>query len=236
MIRFPPPLPTTIVLLRTGLGAALVAFPDRIANAAEGRPAGVIAHRFTRVVGVRHLTQAVLTTTAPGLLTPSRGAVIDGLHAATTVLVAVASPRHRRAAVINTVLAATFCGLGIVDALELRRAGVTAEPPTVDDPSALPTHTTGGTSMPRHHLDHPTGDAEQFALGLQDDSRLYPAKLGAGVLSVVALVAMFVTSLFRAPSIFATVVLAALAVGLSVVISVAVVRRHRTGLPISSGR
>jgi hypothetical protein len=56
-------------------------------------------------------------------------------------------------------------------------------------------------------------------------------KLGAGVLSVVALVAMFVTSLFRPPGIVSTVVLAALAVGLSVAISVTVVRRRRTRSP-----
>ncbi len=82
--------------------------------------------------------------------------------------------------------------------------------------------------MPRQHLDRASSDAEQFTLSLQNDSRLYRVKLGAGVLSVLALVAMFITSLFRAPSIAATVVLAALAVGVSVAISVTVVRRRRT--------
>lgn len=81
--------------------------------------------------------------------------------------------------------------------------------------------------MPRQHLDRPFGDAERFAQGLQDDSRLDRVKLGAGVLSVVALVAMFVTSLFRVPNFVVTVVLAALAVGLSLAISAAVVRRNR---------
>ncbi|PZS12672.1 MAG: hypothetical protein DLM60_21980 [Pseudonocardiales bacterium] len=89
---------------------------------------------------MRHLAQALLTFTVPGLLTPFRGAVIDGLHAATMTLVAAASPRHRRAAVINAVSAATFCGLGVVGAHEQRRGGaVTAQPPAVDD-----------TSHPRH--------------------------------------------------------------------------------------
>ncbi|MFZ0120700.1 MAG: hypothetical protein WAN20_06010 [Pseudonocardiaceae bacterium] len=233
MTRFAPALPTGIALLRTGVGAALTAFPDRIASAAEGRPASVIARRFTRVVGVRHLTQAVLTLAAPELLTPSRGAVIDGLHGATTMLLAAACPRHRRAAVINTVLAATFCGLGVVGAHEPCRGGaVTAEPSAAHDTTArrhAPPQE--GPSLHRQPLDRASGDAGQFALGLQDDSGLYRVKLGAGVLSVLALVAMFVTSLFRAPSIAATVVLAALAVGPSVAISVTVVRRHRTRSP-----
>ena len=79
--------------------------------------------------------------------------------------------------------------------------------------------------------DRATGDAERFALGLQDDAKLDRVKLVAGVVSVVALVAMFVTSLFRAPSIAATVVLAALAVGISVKVGLAMLRRHRTVAP-----
>lgn len=43
-------------------------------------------------------------------------------------------------------------------------------------------------------------DAELYGLGLEDDRKLGPAKLIAGVLSVVGLVAMLVTSLFRAPN------------------------------------
>lgn len=233
MTGFRPALPTGVALLRTGVGAALTAFPDRIASAAEGRPASVIARRFTRVVGVRHLIQAVLTHTAPELLTPSGGAVIDGLHGATMMVLAAACPRYRRAAVINTVLAATFCGLGVVGAHELCRGGAVTAEPSAGDAMTAPRHgpPQEEPSTPRQHLDRASGGAEQFGLGLQDDSGLYRVKLGAGVLSVVALVAMFVTSLFRAPSIAATVVLAALAVGLSVAISVTVVRRRRTRSP-----
>lgn len=43
-------------------------------------------------------------------------------------------------------------------------------------------------------------NAELYGLGLEDDSKLGPAKHIAGVLSVVALIAMLVTSLFRAPN------------------------------------
>jgi hypothetical protein len=101
-----------------------------------------------------------------------------------------------------------------------------------DDPA--PPRTTGRQALPlpsqqpSQDVAHPAGDAERFALGLQDDSKLDRVKLGAGVVSVVALVAMCLTSL-RAPSIAPTVVLAILACGLSIKISVWVVRCHRAG-------
>ena len=43
-------------------------------------------------------------------------------------------------------------------------------------------------------------DAELYGLGLEDDTKLGRAKLIAGVVSVVGLIAMLVTSLFRAPN------------------------------------
>lgn len=147
MTRLQGALPTGIAVLRTGVGVALTAFPGRISSAAVGRPVSTIACLFTRVVGVRHLTQAFLTVTVPELLTPSRGAVIDGLHGASTMLLAAASARYRRAALINTALAATFCGLGVIHAHEQHRGGAAnAELPAADD-AAAPRHSpTGGTS------------------------------------------------------------------------------------------
>lgn len=72
-------------------------------------------------------------------------------------------------------------------------------------------------------------DAEQFSLGLGDDAPLTNAKLIAGVLSVAAVVAMLITSLFRAPNTGWTVVLGVLAVGLSVAIIAQVARRRADG-------
>lgn len=72
-----------------------------------------------------------------------------------------------------------------------------------------------------------TGDLDRFGPGLQDDSGLFRAKIAAGVVSIVALAAMFVTSLSRAPASAASVVLAALAVGLTVAIGTRLVRELR---------
>lgn len=218
-----------VALLRAGVGAALTVFPGRVASAAEGRPATTPARVFTRVLGVRHLTQATLTLTAPQLLTPSRGAVVDGLHAATVMVLAAVSPRYRRAALVNAALAATFCGLGIVSAHEQR--GVDVEPanevPPMPQQHAADEPERRGWELPR--------DAEQFSLGLGDDSNLEWAKLIAGALSVVALVAMLITSLVRAPNPVSTVVLAALAVGLVVAMSVRVTR-HRAHRRLRTGQ
>jgi hypothetical protein len=69
-------------------------------------------------------------------------------------------------------------------------------------------------------------DAELYGLGLEDDSKLGRAKLIAGVLSVVGLIAMLVTSLFRAPNAEWTALLAVVTGAVIVVMSSQVVRNR----------
>ena len=61
-----------------------------------------------------------------------------------------------------------------------------------------------------------TGDRDSSAL--QDDRRLRPAKPAAGMVSVLVLVGLFVTSLFRAPEPAWTVVLIGTACALAIVV------------------
>ncbi len=79
------------------------------------------------------------------------------------------------------------------------------------------------------------GDGASLHGDLQDDRNLYPAKLAAGVVSAVALVAMIIMPPARTPSSAWTVVLAALAVGLSVAI-IARVARDRFGRAARRGK
>lgn len=65
--------------------------------------------------------------------------------------------------------------------------------------------------------------------GLQDDRKLDGLKLGAGLLSVCVLVALFVISLYRAPEPAWSVVLLVTAVALAVLIVFGVVRGRRNG-------
>lgn len=102
-----------MVLLRAGVGAALMHWPQRIASAAGGSPTPPLACLLTRVLGARQLVQATLELTAPGLLTPQRGALIDATHSATMLALAGLSPRHRRIALVSAVLAAILSGFGV---------------------------------------------------------------------------------------------------------------------------
>jgi protein-S-isoprenylcysteine O-methyltransferase Ste14 len=63
--------------------------------------------------------------------------------------------------------------------------------------------------------------------GLQDDRGLRPATLAAGVLSVLVLVGLFATSLFRAPEPAWTVVLIVVTVGLAAAITLGIRKRRR---------
>lgn len=77
-----------------------------------------------------------------------------------------------------------------------------------------------------------SGDVEmqnnRFGPGLQGDQKLYRAKFIAGMISVLALVAMFITSLYRAPNPVWSVVVGVTALGLALAIGVGVARRrHR---------
>ncbi|MGH8572120.1 MAG: hypothetical protein ACREX8_06040 [Gammaproteobacteria bacterium] len=64
---------------------------------------------------------------------------------------------------------------------------------------------------------------------LQHDRKLDGLKLVAGLLSVVALVSLFVTSLTRAPEPAWSVVLAVVSLGLAVAIAIGVLRGRRAG-------
>jgi uncharacterized membrane protein len=70
---------------------------------------------------------------------------------------------------------------------------------------------------------------DRHTAALQDDRELRPAKLAGGIVSVLVLVGLFVTSLFRAPEPAWTVVLAVTACGLAIAIALGVRswRRHR---------
>lgn len=70
-------------------------------------------------------------------------------------------------------------------------------------------------------------NSEKFSLGLETDSYLFRAKLMAGAVSAVLLVGMLVTSLFRAPNLEWTVLLAVVTAGLGIAMSTEVAR-HRT--------
>ena len=89
-----------VTAVRVGWGAALIAAPRPLLRGlarADG-PADRVAVAVLRVLGVRHVAQAVGEMLGPQPIVRYLGAAVDGLHALTAVGLAVLDPRWRRGA------------------------------------------------------------------------------------------------------------------------------------------
>jgi hypothetical protein len=110
---------TTLNLLqltRFTLGAIYLAFPARAASAIGAGEPGTAAVRVARVLGARHAAQALATTGHPPGTVLALGAGVDAAHAASMLALAVISPRWRRPAVRDGLIAATLAGVGVAAA------------------------------------------------------------------------------------------------------------------------
>jgi hypothetical protein len=104
--------------LAAALGVAnlfLVARPDAVLSAVSVRaprpPRWVV-----RLLGARVVLQEAAVIAVPSRRLVLGGALVDGLHAASMVLAAVAWPQHRRAAAISAVTAAASAALEVATA------------------------------------------------------------------------------------------------------------------------
>jgi hypothetical protein len=107
---------------RLVLGAAGCLRPRLAYRWWSGGPASDLELLTVRVLAVRHVVQAVVTTVHPTRRTEIGGVLVDGLHGLTMVLLAVASRRYRRPA---TVSAAVAAGLATAATARLRGAAHT---------------------------------------------------------------------------------------------------------------
>ena len=88
-----------VALLHGACGAALLAAPDRVLRAVGGRAAGQDGARATaRLLGARHLAQALVLAGRPEPGTARLGAWVDTLHAASMAALGVVDGRRRRVA------------------------------------------------------------------------------------------------------------------------------------------
>jgi hypothetical protein len=96
--------------LRIGWGAALIVAPRPLLRglARVDQPADRVAVGVLRVLGVRHVGQAVAETLGPQPVVRYLGIAVDGLHALTAVGLAAVDRRWRRGALTDTVIAALF--------------------------------------------------------------------------------------------------------------------------------
>jgi hypothetical protein len=103
---------------RASYGAALVLAPGLLALLATGRVPGRPERRVARVLGARHLAQALLTAAAPRPEVFALGAQVDALHAASMLALAAVDGRARRAALTDALAEAVFAAAGLSASVE----------------------------------------------------------------------------------------------------------------------
>lgn len=104
--------PQASQLLRAGWGSACLCAPGTVVRLATGRPADVATRRVLRVLGARHLVQAVVTgscATAPVLAV---GVLVDLTHASSALALAAVRPRRRREGLVDAGIALSWAALG----------------------------------------------------------------------------------------------------------------------------
>ena len=97
---------------RAGWACVLLLAPDRVLQIGGRPPIPAPAVAVARVLGARQLVQSAVTAVGPTGSVAGLGALIDALHAGTNVGIAAMSPRWRRTAVTDALIAAGFAVSG----------------------------------------------------------------------------------------------------------------------------
>jgi hypothetical protein len=97
---------------RAGWGCVLLFVPRQVLRIGGGPPVPAGAVAVARVLGARELLQAALTAVAPTGSVAGLGAVVDALHASTSVGLAAVSPRWRPVALADAAIAGGLAAAG----------------------------------------------------------------------------------------------------------------------------
>jgi hypothetical protein len=113
-----------VAAVRAGYGAALLCLPGAAIRLCTGRTPSVVSTRVARILGARHLTQALLSV-LPVAEGRSRllGPAVDELHAGSMLALAIGGRGPRRAELADAAVALT-----------LAAAGRAAAPPDSNEP------------------------------------------------------------------------------------------------------
>lgn len=101
-----------IELIRAAWGAALLVAPAAVLHRLRGVRVDRGALVITRILGARHLVQALLSGVDPGPEVLAAGVWVDSAHAATALGLAVADRRRARGGLIDAAVAASWAALG----------------------------------------------------------------------------------------------------------------------------
>ncbi|WP_067499639.1 hypothetical protein [Actinoplanes sp. TFC3] len=93
---------------RAAYGAALLLLPQRLLRLGARPPLPDAALTVARVLGARHLMQAVVTAAAPTTRVVTAGAGVDALHASSQMGLAALSSRWRTVALADAAAAAVL--------------------------------------------------------------------------------------------------------------------------------
>jgi len=99
---------------RACYGTALLSAPGLALGLCTGGASSPRARAVVRILGARHLAQAVLTLWQPRRKVLAAGAGIDGCHAASMLALAAADPSLRRAGLADAAAATAFTAAGAV--------------------------------------------------------------------------------------------------------------------------
>lgn len=101
-----------IELIRAGWGGVLLAAPAEVLGHIHGVRVDRRAVVVTRILGARHLVQALLSGVDPGPEVLAAGVWVDTVHSATALGLAVVDRRRARGGVTDALVAASWAALG----------------------------------------------------------------------------------------------------------------------------
>ena len=106
------PLVARFGQLRAGLGAAQALFPGRAPRLLVIQPLDRCSRGVIRVLGIRQVSQALVTGTQPSAAVLLLGAEVDAAHAVSMIALTLCSRRWRRAALADATIASLFALAG----------------------------------------------------------------------------------------------------------------------------
>jgi len=106
------PAPVLFPAARACYGVMLLCAPGVALSLSTGCAPSQRARVVARILGARHLAQAVLTLWRPRPAVLLAGAGVDACHAASMLALALADPRMRRAGIADAAIAVAFTATG----------------------------------------------------------------------------------------------------------------------------
>jgi hypothetical protein len=101
-------------VLRLAYGVVLLVTPAALVRRTGHPSSDLRLRRLARILGARHVAQAVAAATWRTAPARRLGATVDGLHVATDLAWALVDRRRRRLALGDAVLASAFCAGNVV--------------------------------------------------------------------------------------------------------------------------